>query len=39
MEDCLFAPYFSSDKIGEDQFSSILEVFGHSRLVKLLRPL
>jgi len=39
MEDCLFAPYFSSDKIGEDQFSAILEVFGHSRLVKLLRPL
>ena len=36
---CLFAPYFSSDEIGMDQFSAIHEIFGHNRFVKLLRKL
>ena len=36
---CLFAPYFSSDEIGMDQFSAIHEMFGHNRFVKLLRKL
>jgi hypothetical protein len=39
MEDYLFAPYFSNDKIALDQFSAIRKVFGHSQFNKLLLQL
>lgn len=39
LENCLFAPHFSADQTGFDQFLSIHKVFGHSNFAKLLQQL
>eukprot|EP00253_Pinus_taeda_P028685 PITA_28685 len=39
LENCLFAPHFSADETGVDQFRSIQKVLGHSHFAKLLQQL